>query len=97
MTDETAPLIHLPTALAAADRQREADQAAVVLYLEALLARARLGQLSFVAVVADEPSDGLHTGWQGIRTGAGCRDAVAGLAVLQTMLVGELVTRFAVK
>lgn len=89
-----ADLIPIPTAFNAAEQQREQNQADVVAYLEALLARAKAGQLSFVAVVADEADDGLHTGWRGIATGAHARDAVAGLAVLQTVFVGQLVTRF---
>lgn len=96
MTDETpAKLIPLPTALATAERQRGIDLAATVAYLEALTERARAGQLSFVAVVADEPDDGIHAGWQGVVTGAQCRDAIAGLATLQAALVGQLATRFA--
>lgn len=87
MAEPPTNLIALPTPTSVADPD-------VVALLEALLARAKAGQLTSLAITFDQPGSMSAQAWRGVATGVQCRDLVVGLDVLHADLVDQLRTRF---
>lgn len=94
MTDNDptrAKIIPLPVADPAQQREAVA-RANLVDLLEAMLARAKAGQLTWIAAAFDAPDapdggDGLATVFQGITNAKRARDAIAGLRLVEHMIV----------